>query len=260
MKRPYSHRRSLPRSVWGFGVAIFVVLILGALRLFIPGAFFALSSPLWNSGTALTASTGNVFAGFAAKEALVKENRALTAQITELTAENAALTTRTQDLTKLLGGQSDSASQQGMAAGVIARPPESPYDTLTVAKGQADGVTIGVQVYGPGGIPIGTIKHTTAHTAQVSLYSSPGRETSGWAGATRTPITLVGQGAGSFDATIPKAAAIAVGDVVYVPGPGALPIGTVVNIATDPSSPNDVVHIQPSLNLFSITWVLIGNA
>jgi cell shape-determining protein MreC len=262
MKRPYSHKRNLPRSVWGFGIAIGAVVILGAFRLLIPGAFIALSSPLWNSGSSLTTGIGGVFAGFGDKQKLSAQNKNLEAEIQTLQAQNDVLTTRTQDLTKLLGGQTSTndTANKGIPAGVLARPPESPYDTLIVAEGQSDGVSLNAQVYSAGGIPLGTIKHVTAHTAQVSLYSSPDRSTDGWAGESRIPMTLVGQGSGSFDATVPKASTISIGDSVYVPGPGALPIGTVVKVDVDPSSPNSVIHIQPLVNLFSVTWVLIRRA
>ncbi len=65
-------------------------------------------------------------------------------------------------------------------------------------------------------------------------------------------------GAGSFSSTIPQTSSVAVGDTVYVPGPGALPIGTVIKIDTDASSPTEVLHVQPLVNLFSITWVEIA--
>ena len=74
------------------------------------------------------------------------------------------------------------------------------------------------------------------------------------------PLSLAGVGAGAFTATLPKAAAISVGDSAYVSGPGAVPLGTIVRIDTDPSSPTVVLYIQPLVNIFSVTWVEIARS
>ncbi len=50
------------------------------------------------------------------------------------------------------------------------------------------------------------------------------------------------------------------GTPVYVAGVGAIPVGVVVQIGNDPSSPNVSLAIHPYLNPFSLTWVTIGPA
>ncbi len=120
--------------------------------------------------------------------------------------ENEVLTARAQDLTKLLGGQSGSTQGSTIPAGVLARPPESPYDSLVVAAGSADGIATGAEVFSSGGIPIGTVASVTAHSATIQLLSTPGVTTNGWVGENRIPLTLSGMGAGAFTAILPKAA------------------------------------------------------
>ena len=265
MKKPFSQRRRYgaevsagTRALWAFGSVIVVVLVIVGIRFLVPDFFFALATPIWESGNSLSGSVASVGASFESKSTLAAQNTALMQEVQTLTNENQVLTARSQDLTKLLGGSSTAGGE--LLAGVLARPPESPYDTLTVAAGTNDNVVIGALVYSAGGTPIGTIKHTTADSSQVSLFSSTGRSTDGWIGANRIPVTLTGMGAGAFSATIPETSSVAVGDTVYVPGPGALPIGTVVKIDTDASSPTDILHIQPLVNLFSITWVEIARS
>jgi hypothetical protein len=73
------------------------------------------------------------------------------------------------------------------------------------------------------------------------------------------PIALEGAGAGAFRATVPREAGLAAGEMVYLPGPGAIPVGTVVRVDADPSSPRATIHIRPHTSPFSITWVEIGN-
>ena len=56
-------------------------------------------------------------------------------------------------------------------------------------------------------------------------------------------------------ASVARAANIAVGDVVSVPGPGELPVGSVVRVDSDPLSPAVTLRIMPAANLFSLAWV-----
>ncbi len=266
MKRPYSHKPSAPQALWAFGLVVLVLLIVLVSWVFMPGVVLTIASPFWKVGNSFDTSIANMVSGFENKEVLAKNNSMLIAQNTLLTQENAVLTTRSQDLIALLGGQvatgtaasNSQSSQNGIPAGVLARPPESPYDTLVVAAGTDNGVAVGAQVFSQGGIPIGTIKHETQGIAQVSLYSSPGRATDGWVGENRTPLTLTGTGGGTFSSILPKTTPVSVGDTVYFPGPGAIPIGTVTGIDSPDSSTNVVLHIEPLVNLFSVTWVLIA--
>ena len=58
-------------------------------------------------------------------------------------------------------------------------------------------------------------------------------------------------------ASVPRSAGISVGDTVYAPGPGSLPIATVARVDSVPSSPAVTLRILPSLNLFSVTRVTL---
>ncbi len=268
MKKQFSHRLNSSfrasggglfrnrGTVLGFFVAGGVLVILLIVRVAFPAVFISLAEPLWTGGSSMTAGVGNVFAGFTNKSTLIKENAALAQEVATLQSENAVLTTRSQDLTQLLGGQAGSSNT--IAAGVLVRPPVSAYDTLVVSAGSDDGVAKDAESFAKGGIPIGVVQSTTPHVSIIQLYSSAGRTTDGWIGSNRIPITLTGGGAGTFEATIPKGTAVVVGDSVYVAGPGALPIGTVALIDANPSSPTYVLHIQPLVNLFSLTWVQIA--
>jgi cell shape-determining protein MreC len=144
---------------------------------------------------------------------------------------------------------------EGVMAGVLMRPPESPYDTLVLSSGATDDVALGMRVFGPGGVPIGTISQVTADFSRVTLFSSPGVVTQGWVGETRVPIEMRGVGGGAVEAVIPRPVAVAEGDVVFTGGPGAIAYGTVVKVIDNPSSPQVALRIMPAVNLFSLTWV-----
>jgi len=264
MKKPFSlnPRRFSRRSAVLTGVSAttgivgVIVVVLVLLRILAPGVFYALTGPLWSIGTNTAGSLYAFQSSFADTRELTAERDRLAAQVGTLTESNAALTTKVADLQNLVGARSE--GEKHILAGVLARPPESLYDTLVVDVGSKQGTAVGAVVYGPGGSPLGTIEQVTDHLSHVRLYTSSGRETSGWIGDNHLPVTLTGMGGGVFSATVPRGTGIAVGTLVSLPGPGALPVGHVVRIDSDPSSPRDTLHIQTSTNLFTITWVEIA--
>lgn len=244
MKTRYSRRtHSLsPLAALGLGVAVVILLMGFLLRVVFPGALVALSAPLFSFGTYLSGIIQ-----------LPGNSAALTARVADLEQQNKTLAEENATLAKRLGDQGETT---GIIAGVIARPPQSPYDALIIGAGTNDGVGAGMRVE-VSGVPVGSVESATAQSARVALSSSPGRDTEGWIGKSNVPVTLHGEGAGAFSADIPKDAPVVEGDMVYVPGPGALPVGTVTKIITEASSPRAVLHIRPSINPFTTTWVSI---
>ena len=91
--------------------------------------------------------------------------------------------------------------------------------------------------------------------SRVTLFSAPGVITNGWVGAGNVPLIIKGAGAGVLNASVPRSAGIFVGDIVFVPGPGMLPVGVVMRADSDPASPSVTLRIMPTINLFSVAWV-----
>lgn len=235
-------------------LAIAAIAIVGLLRLLMPETFLALATPLWGVGASATDGASSATASFADAASLTKELRAAQAESARLAAENRALLTQISEL-GVLRDASFAEPAPAIVAGVLARPPVSPYDVLIVAAGHDDGVREGALATGPGDAPLGSVASVGAHTSRVLLYSSPGVETDGWIGETRLAATLIGAGAGALRARVPSGTDIAVGETVYAPGPRAL--GTVVSVSRDPSSTEAAIRIRPFINPFSMTSVLI---
>ena len=244
-----------PGSLRGGAIVLGLVLALTAMRIAFPDTFSSLLSPLWRTGEGATTGVGKVEAFFADKVTLATERNRLQSENEGLANESRILRARLQDLTVLLGARTE--SETDILAGVLARPPISPYDVLVIDRGTDHGVVSGASVFGNGGVPLGTIAATTNRTSRVLLYSAPGRETPAWIGATRIPVTLVGEGSGAFSSLVPREVAVLVGDEIYVSGPGALPVGIVREVKTDPSATKAQVRIHPVTNPFSITWVTV---
>ncbi len=247
----------MPSGVYmaGFFLVLVGVIILG-LRFFAPSALTYLVTPVWQFGNAITNGLHTYGSALADKEDLVRERDMLIAENQALEESNRGLSSQVQDLSHLVGSRSVSAVR--ILAGVLARPPTVPYDTFIVDRGTDGGVVPGAFVFAPGGVPIGTVESAERTTARIALFSAPGKISEGWVGEKRIPITLTGLGTGAFSASLPRESSVAVGDIVYLPGPGALPVGTIVRVDTDPSSPRALVHVAPYINLFSLTWLEIA--
>lgn len=226
------------------------------MRVFLPGIVVTLATPLWKVSALASAGTASVSRAFQNSSVLAGELDTLKVQNNTLANENVALTQQVQGLQQLTG--TSTALSGSITAGVLVRPPTSPYDTLIAGAGSVVGVKKGAYVYGAGDVPLGQVESVNNNSSRVVLFSTAGRATDGWLGQTHTPVTLMGLGAGAYSAQLPKGSLVSVGDFVYVSGPGALPIGNVARIDIDPSSPLMTVHIVPALNLFSIIWVLIA--
>lgn len=255
MKMTYLAKRNAILSreniSWGSGALAFAIIIL-LLRLIVPSAFAATVAPAFKLSNSVTAIGHEFFSVFGDTAKLSIKNEELVRQNSALSEENQALSTKLSDLAGLRGSLS---SANNIVAGIVARPPVSPYDTFLVSGGFDIGVTLGQEAFGPGGVPLGTVTEVSDTSARVTLFTAPGVTTSGWVGKTKVPLTLLGRGGGAFEAAASRSSAIAEGDTVYLPGPGALPAGTVLRIDSDQSSPSETLRIQSAINLFSITWI-----
>lgn len=231
-----------------------LVLILVLVRVFLPQTFLSASLPFLHASNYVSDRVGSITAGFENARRLEGARAALATQNEQLAEENAVLLAQNNDLTAL---EHVPAASPGVAAGVLARPPESPYDTLVVAAGAAAGLEEGDVAYAASGIPLGVVERVSASAASITLLSASGMKNDAWLGALRAPITLFGTGGGTFIAEAPKNASTTIGTIVYIAGPGALPIGTVSGVSVDPAAPFITLAIKGSVNPLSITYVVI---
>lgn len=247
-----SFRRPRHTFARGAGAAallvVLVLALLALLRFVFPGTLTSIAAPIAALGTQASAR----LALPESAAALRAERDELRAQIAALEERNRVLEAQIADLSLLPGEASR------IAAGVLLRPPMTPYDVLVVGAGSRDGVRPGALAYGPGGTPAGTVSEVSVSNARIALFSATGRTTEGWLGEERIPISLVGHGSGAFGATVAADVAAAEGDVVYLPGPGAIPVGTVVRIETHSAAPTKSLRIRPLMNPFMLTYVEIA--
>ena len=259
MKRTFLAKRntllSSASALWGVGALVFVLVVLLA-RVVAPNVFLHAAAPLFRVANALAARGDSLAQGFADAAALASRNEQLEDENAALANENRILTQKVADISALFSSAGTDVSD-GILAGVVARPPESPYDTLVVAAGSRAGVTLGMEAFGVGGAPVGVVSSVLADFSRITLFSAPGMTTLGWVGSGQVPLTIAGTGAGTLSSVAARSAGIMAADTVFVPGPGMLPIGTVARVDSDPSSPSVTLRIQPVQNPFSISWVVM---
>ncbi len=236
---------------WGIVALAFAIVML-LMRLLTPNLFWYITAPAFSTAGVLTDKSHIFLSIFGDRSALTIENE-------QLRNENAALVSENQALVKRVG---DTITSLGIVASIASRPPESPYDTLIISAGREDGVVVGMEAFGIvnaqkniGGIPIGVVSNVMDRYSRVTLFSSPRSTLNGWVGKESVPLIIRGEGAGAFSASVARSAEINVSDIVYAPGPGMLPIGSVARIDGDLSAPSVTLRIQSSVNIFSLSLV-----
>lgn len=245
---------SRAQFTWGAFALLFAVAAL-VLRVVAPGLFFTAAAPLERESTAVAHAVRSIMPGSGAS--LLSRNDSLVSENAALAAENRMLVQKNADLMGLLNATSSVPRVKGIVAGVLAAPPEDPYGALMLGAGKTSGITVGMEAFGNQGVPVGTVSAVLDAQARVTLFSAPGQKMNAWVGQKQLPVVLVGAGAGAFSASVPSTAAIAVGDAVYAPGPGALPVGEVTRIDRTPSAPSARLQIAPAANPFSLAWVVL---
>lgn len=256
MKKTYLARRNALISAtgisWGAGALLCALLFL-AFRLAAPNLFLKVVEPLFGASEGIAADSHAFLSHFSDAASLAALNEKLAAENAALADENAALLAKSEAQAALLG--SSSARVAGIYAAIASRPPVSPYDTLVLAEGSKGGVAVGMEAFGPGGVPLGVVSSVLPDFSQLTLFSTPGTVTHGWVGHTGLPVTLTGVGGGALTASMPRSADISAGDTVFVPGPGQLPAGSVARVDSDPLSPAVTLRIVSAANLFSLSAV-----
>ncbi|MDO8593390.1 MAG: rod shape-determining protein MreC [bacterium] len=260
MKRTYLAKRNALLSSanvsWG-SLALACATLIFLFRLVAPNFFWVAFSPAFRVADAIAERNHTFLNSFSDTASLAANNERLANENQALANENQALLEKMASVNALIGSVPQKLTASGILAGVMARPPESPYDTLVLAAGSSDGVTVGQEAFGAGGVPLGVVSSVLAGFSRVTLFSAPGMMVNGWVGQKNLPITIKGAGAGAMQASVARSAGITLGDIVFAPGPGMLPIGSVARVDSDPSSPSVILRIAPVVNLFSTAWVTL---
>lgn len=169
-------------------------------------------------------------------------------------ADRDILYAETLDLKARLGRD---ASVQRILAGVVLRPPHTPYDTLMIDAGLTEGVVKGAVVAAGGTVLMGVVSDVYAHTARVVLFSAPGQihEALLTVGKESIPVTVEGQGGGSLRVQVPAGTNAKIGDTIVLPGIMGGYTGHISYVAAKESESFETLYLQLPANPLTLRYV-----
>lgn len=205
---------------------------------------------------------------FDTKKSLEKELDAANEELAKYKTEAslaADLKAENQRLSELLDIKETYSNDWDMCvASVTGREIDNWYETITVDKGSADGITENLAVVNQQGL-VGRTRNVTAHTCEVLLILDAQGSLGGMTQEGRIPgvLTGIGGGKGLLNMTnLPFNAEIQLNDIVVTSGvggvfPAGLLVGTVVKVSNSVDGLSKVAVIEPFCDFDAISEVLI---
>lgn len=246
-----------------FKVAAVVFCLLAVLFLnryppeFLNRLLLPVAEPIWNLRDAVAGAGDGVYSFFTSKSDLLSNIRSLQLENSSLKIAVLSLQAKADQNEEFrkLGGRS--ADEKFILAAVLSRPPISPFDTFIIDAGEKDGAAIGDKVAVENNLIIGDITEVWPHTARVSLFSTPGRETMVQIGYAKVEVPARGVGAGAFEVNLPKSESASTGDAVVIPGIDPKIFGSVVSVESQENEPFQLVRFGLPVNMNAIRFVSI---
>ncbi len=146
-----------------------------------------------------------------------------------------------------------------LVAGILVRPPQTPYDILVLDVGVGEDVRHGQLVFASSGVVLGVVQEVLARQAVVSLLSTPQLETTVVLERQGIGVTATGKGGGVYELHVPREIEVLVGDLVVLPGRQTEIIGTVQEIIFDPRDPFQTVLAAAPTNFYEKRFVYVSN-
>lgn len=244
-----------------FRVVIFYLFLIGA-GLLLPRIFSSVFSivlyPVHATSVWLNESSSLVPTFFRSRVDLHDEIRDLKQD--SLVADHSSVTRQrlweeNSRLRQLLGID----SEERIAAAVIARPNELPYDLIQVDRGSDHGIELGAPVFISKDVVIGLVVHVADNYAFVQLVTSPGFQSSAFISGPNVVVVMEGVGNGVARVRVPQGVPLVEGNLVYLPSiePGVF--GRISYIENRPTQPEQYGYIALDIAISGLYQVAIGN-
>jgi cell shape-determining protein MreC len=213
--------------------------------------------PVHATNTWFRESTSLVPTLIRSKQSLEEEIKQLKNQV--IVAERSGVTQQrlleeNQRLRNLLGSDSESR----VAATVIARPNDLPYDLLQIDRGSKHGIEVGAPVFVGNDVVVGLVVHVASEYSFVELFTAPDFSATTFVSGPNVVAVLEGLGGGVARVRLPQGVPLSVDDMVYLPSiePGVF--GRVVHVENAPTQPEQFGYITPVLSVSSMFYVSVG--
>ncbi|MCD5381214.1 MAG: hypothetical protein LR008_01410 [Candidatus Pacebacteria bacterium] len=145
-----------------------------------------------------------------------------------------------------------------VAASVVARPDELPYDFLQIDRGSDHGIEVGSPVFVGPDIVIGLVVHTAAAYSFVEMITTAGFEATSFISGPNVVAVLEGLGGGVARVRVPQGIPLSVGNLVYLPSiePGVF--GRISRVENEPTQPEQYGYISPDIAISGLFQVSVG--
>ncbi|GMQ95483.1 MAG: hypothetical protein BMS9Abin13_599 [Patescibacteria group bacterium] len=237
-----------------FVVLLYILLLTPVFGVISKGVGYV-AVPAWKAGDRARDVWQQAQMFFAAKNALIAENRRLKKDIYTTSfklLDRNLLFEENLELKEILGRE---AFPQTTLAAVLAGPGRSLYDTLIIDVGENMGVQKGDRVLHEGSVVIGEVSEVYPTSSKVKLFSSPGEATQVSLGEENIFTVAYGRGGGNFEVKLPRGSEIREGDVIIIPGITKQVLGVVEYIETKASDPFKRIIFKGPAPVFNLKWV-----
>ena len=253
---PKSRIKSLYKGKLIFIVSLFAVCII-FFSIF-DGGLIRIATPAWLGNSSLVRGTSNFFNLVHSKQVLINENTDLKSKLESDELELSVLRSF-QNQDNLVLETFKNQKIPHINATVVARPPQTLFDTVVVDAGENLGVRVDDYVYMPEGALIGTISDVFMNNSKVKLFSTSGEEMSAVLERDEVTVNLIGRGGGAFEANVSRDTLVVVGDRVLSGIINAPLIGVVEDVEMVPTDSFKKVLIRSVANLFNLHFVSIAH-
>ena len=250
--RPYKRRKSAALLI-SICVCVVLISIVSVQPSFITRTLLFITSPFHSARENLSANAESFLGGFESRQSLVDENKTLKEELARAKIKADLY----DSLRKKYSGISDSAtsSTNTIPGFILATPPFSPYDTLIITIGTAQGVSVGDRVSFDSTVALGVIDSVSKNASRVRLFSSPGYEQEVRVGTNDFLLLARGQGGGVFEISIPKESVVARNDNVFL-GSGEL-LGIVKQLNENDAEAFVIAQVVMPQNIFEVRTVVV---
>lgn len=180
------------------------------------------------------------------------ENELVIAQNTSLTRQR--LIEENNMLRQMLSADGEAR----IAAAVIARPNELPYDLLQIDRGSNHGIEVDTPVYIGEDVVVGLVAHVATEYSFVELITTNGFEASAFISGPNVAVTMEGVGGGVARVKVPQGIPLKVGNLVYLPSVEPGVFGRISHIENRPTQPEQYGYITPDISMASLHLVSVG--
>jgi cell shape-determining protein MreC len=215
---------------------------------------FFVAEPVWKIENSIKNS--DFFEYFKAKGVLINEKLAIEQKLFlagNMIALNDSLQKENDNLKDLLGRKE--TKKKTVLALVLVKPPQTPYDLLTIDVGEDFGVQVGNKVIANGNVYLGEVSDVLAHSAKVTLYSTPDRKLSVVLGSSSISVEAIGIGGGNFNIFLPREVEVKENDVIVIPAITSNIFGIVEKVNFKETDSFQTVLFKSPVNISELSFV-----